>query len=209
MIGRSDYEWPVTLTSRDGWEPAIVLRPLWNFDRGDWDRVRRENVEHVGQWEPTAPGGVGPRVTYRQYVRGLNREAREGRILPFVIEVQGELAGQMHLFGIVRGSLLSGAAGYWVSQRHAGLGVATRSLAMLCEYAFVTAGLHRVEVNIRPENAASLKVVDHLRFRDEGLRQRYLHSNGAWRDHRTFALTADEVRGPRVIERWARTRAPS
>ena len=50
-------------------------------------------------------------------------------------------------------------------------------------------GLHRVEVNIRPENVASLAVVRKLGFRDEGLRARYLHINGAWRDHRTFALT--------------------
>ena len=209
MIGRSEQEWPVTLVSRDDWEPHLVLRPLRTFDRGDWDEVRRENTEHVGQWEPTAPDGVGPRVTFRQYVKSLDREARQGRILPFAIEVQGEIAGQMHLFGIVRGSLLSGAAGYWVARKHAGKGVATRALAMVCEYAFGAAGLHRVEVNIRPENAASLRVVDHLRFRDEGLRERYLHSNGAWRDHRTFALTAEEVRGQRVIERWSRTSAPS
>ena len=39
-------------------------------------------------------------------------------------------------------------------------------------------GLHRVEVNIRPENVASLAVVRKLGFRDEGLRARYLHING-------------------------------
>ena len=58
--------------------------------------------------------------------------------------------------------------------------------------------MHRVEVNIRPENVASLRVVEHLRFRDEGVRERYLHINGGWRDHRTFALTADELGGRRV-----------
>jgi [ribosomal protein S5]-alanine N-acetyltransferase len=78
---------------------------------------------------------------------------------------------------------------------------------MLCDYAFGTLGLHRVEVNVRPENAASLKVVEHLRFRDEGVRERYLHINGAWRDHRTFALTADELGGQRVLDRWWVARA--
>lgn len=194
--------WPVTLPSPDDRQPQLVLRPLTTRDRTQWDLVRRENADYVGQWEPTAPDGIGRRVSFRQYVRTLNAEAKDGRILPFVLERDGQIAGQMHLFGIVQGSLLSGAAGYWVGRRHAGLGLATRGLGMLCDYAFAAAGLHRVEVNIRPENAASLRVVEHLGFRDEGLRERYLHINGGWRDHRTFALTREDLHGRTVLERW-------
>ena len=69
--------------------------------------------------------------------------------------------------------------------------------------------MHRVEVNIRPENVASLRVVEHLRFRDEGVRERYLHINGGWRDHRTFALTADELGGRHVADRWTAARSGS
>ena len=195
-------EWPVTLHSQDGRQPQVVLRPLSMRDKGEWNVVRTENAEYVGQWEPTAPDGIGQRITFRQYVRGLDKEARAGRILPFVIVVDGRIAGQMHLFGIVHGSLLSGAAGYWVARRQAGQGLATRALAALCEHAFHEAGLHRVEVNIRPENAASLRVVEHLGFRDEGIRARYLHINGGWRDHRTYSLTTEDLLGGTVLERW-------
>lgn len=192
----------MTLVSRDGRRPTVVLRRLGRRDRGGWDTVRRDNADYVGQWEPTSPDGIGRRMTFRQYVRGLDKEAKDGRMLPFAIDIDGTIAGQMHLFGMVQGSLLSGAAGYWVARRYAGTGVATRSLALLCDYAFFTAGLHRVEVNIRPENAPSLRVVEHLRFRDEGVRQRYLHINGDWRDHRTFALTVEDLGGVSVSERW-------
>ena len=207
MRERAVQDWPVSLVSRDGRAPSLVLRALHLSDRGEWDRVRRDNLSYVGQWEPTAPDGVGRRVTFRQYVRSLDREARAGRILPFLIEADGSIAGQMHLFGIVHGSLLSGAAGYWVAERFAGRGVATRALAMVCDYAFGPLGLHRVEVNVRPENLPSLRVVEHLRFRDEGVRERYLHINGDWRDHRTFALTADDVRGMPVLQRWSAARS--
>ncbi len=195
-------QWPVTLVSQDDRQPQLVLRPLKTRDKEQWNLVRRENADYVGQWEPTAPDGIGRRISFRQYVRTLDTEAKEGRIIPFVIERDGQLAGQMHLFGIVHGSLLSGAAGYWVGRRHAGLGVATRGLGMLCDFAFGAAGLHRVEVNIRPENAASLRVVEHLGFRDEGLRARYLHISGSWRDHRTFALTTEDLQGQGVLDRW-------
>ena len=201
---RQVQDWPVTLVSHDGRSPSLVLRALRQRDRVEWDRVRNANLQYVGQWEPTAPDGVGRRVTFRQYVKSLDREARAGRIVPFLIEADGRIAGQMHLFGIVHGSLLSGAAGYWVAEEYAGRGIATRALAMLCDYAFGPLGLHRVEVNVRPENAPSLRVVEHLRFRDEGVREGYLHINGSWRDHRTFALTTDDLDSRRVLERWTR-----
>jgi [ribosomal protein S5]-alanine N-acetyltransferase len=60
-----------------------------------------------------------------------------------------------------------------------------------------------MEINIRPENAASLRVVEKLGFRDEGLRPRYLHINGAWADHRSFALTTEEV-PEGLLTRWLR-----
>ena len=50
-----------------------------------------------------------------------------------------------------------------------------------------------MEINIRPENAASLRVVEKLGFRDEGVRKQYMHINGEWADHRTFALLSTEV----------------
>ena len=53
--------------------------------------------------------------------------------------------------------------------------------------------LHRIEICIRPENGRSLRVVEKLGFREEGMRPRFLHINGDWRDHRVFALNAEEV----------------
>ena len=53
---------------------------------------------------------------------------------------------------------------------------------------------------IRPENHASLRVVEKLGFRHEGSRARYMHVDGDWRDHEMFALHADEV-GPGLLAR--------
>jgi ribosomal-protein-alanine N-acetyltransferase len=63
-------------------------------------------------------------------------------------------------------------------------------------------GLHRVEVNIRPENSASLRVVEKLGFREEGLRRHYLHIDGAWHDHRSFAMTTEDLGPSSLVERW-------
>jgi ribosomal-protein-alanine N-acetyltransferase len=80
-------------------------------------------------------------------------------------------------------------------------------VALVTDHCFRVLGLHRVEVNIRPENAASLRVVEKLGFREEGLRVAFLHIAGAWRDHRSFALTTEEV--PQgLLARWRATQQP-
>ena len=48
-------------------------------------------------------------------------------------------------------------------------------------------------------------MVAKLGFRDEGLRLRYLHIDGAWRDHRTFALTREDLPGG-LMTRYRNTR---
>jgi [ribosomal protein S5]-alanine N-acetyltransferase len=74
-----------------------------------------------------------------------------------------------------------------------GGGVATGAVALAVDHAFGPVGLHRVEATVRPENAASLRVLAKLGFRDEGLLRRYLEVDGAWRDHRLLAMTRDEI----------------
>jgi ribosomal-protein-alanine N-acetyltransferase len=66
-------------------------------------------------------------------------------------------------------------------------------------------GLHRLEANIRPENAPSRRVVEKLGFRDEGLHARYLYIDGAWRDHLSFAITREDVAGG-MLRRWHEVR---
>ena len=56
--------------------------------------------------------------------------------------------------------------------------------------------------------SASLRVVEKLGFRYEGLRRRYIHINGDWRDHFCFALTVEEL--PQgVLRRWLDGKAPA
>ncbi|MES1170493.1 MAG: GNAT family protein, partial [Leifsonia sp.] len=127
--------------------------------------------------------------------------------VPLVMEDDGEVAGQLNVWGIARGSLASATIGYWVSERFAGRGITTTSVALATDVCFDEMRLHRMEICIRPENQASLRVVEKLGFRYEGLRRRYIHINGDWRDHFCFALVVEEVRQG-VLARWRAGAAP-
>ena len=64
---------------------------------------------------------------------------------------------------------------------------------MVIDHCFQVAGLHRIEVAIRPENSNSLRVVEKLGMRFEGRRARYIHIDGKWCDHDCFAVTVEEA----------------
>jgi ribosomal-protein-alanine N-acetyltransferase len=188
--------WPATLRSG-----RVGLRPIARGDRAAWVEVRARNAGWLAPWEATPPREAGPPMSFGTMVRSLRRQARNGTLLPFVVTYDDRMVGQLTVGGITYGSLCSAHIGYWVDQRVAGRGVMPTAVALATDHCFTALGLHRVEVNIRPENSASLRVVEKLGFREEGTRVAFLHIAGAWRDHRSFALTAEEV--PRgLLRRW-------
>lgn len=201
MVMMSD--WPTELGAAYRGSAIRLRRLRPRADRAEWTRLRQQNAGWTGPWDSTSPY-PSRRLTYPRMVRDQDREARAGRLLPFVLEIDGRLAGQVHLFGITRGAMQSAMAGYWIDRRVAGRGFMPFALAMVMDHAFGELALHRVEVNIRPDNEASLRVVEKLGLRDEGTRRAYLHIAGAWHDHRSFALTVEELAGERVVRRLER-----
>ncbi len=112
--------------------------------------------------------------------------------MPFAIEVDGRFAGQVTVNNIVRGSAQFASVGYWLDRDVAGRGVMPTAVALVIDHCFRSAGLHRIEVAIRPENSNSLRVVEKLGIREVGYAPRFLHIDGAWRDHRIYAITVEE-----------------
>jgi [ribosomal protein S5]-alanine N-acetyltransferase len=196
--------WPVTLQ-----EGPVGLRPIRQRDNRAWRDVRQRNRSWLGPWEATAPetSGGSP-MTFRGMVVRLRREARAGTCLPFVVTYEDQLVGQLTVGGIAWGSFRSAHVGYWIDSAVAGRGIMPTALALAVDHCFRTVGLHRIEINIRPENLPSRRVVEKLGFRDEGLRPRLLHIDGDWRDHLSYALTADEVGPGGLIGRWRRVTHP-
>jgi ribosomal-protein-alanine N-acetyltransferase len=184
----------------------VLLRPIRMRDQKAWQDTSRRNRDWLRRWEATVPPPPpgrfpGARPTYRQMVRYLRGEAHAGRMLPFVVVFREQLVGQLTVGGITWGSMCSANIGYWIDEGVAGRGIMPTAVALAVDHCFHTLGLHRIEVCIRPENGPSRRVVEKLDFRSEGMRPRYLHIDGDWRDHLVYALTADEVPGG-LLRRW-------
>jgi ribosomal-protein-alanine N-acetyltransferase len=171
----------------------LRLRPLNSRDRRAWRRIRERNLVWLSRWDATTPPGSNARPrSFNSMVRIMQIEAREGRQLPFAVEYDGEFIGQVTVNNITRGSGQFASIGYWIDQDYAGRGLITRAVAMAIDHCFFVLKLHRIEVAIRPENSASLRVVEKLGITEYGYAPRYLHIDGDWRDHRLFAVTREE-----------------
>ena len=181
---------------------SVRLRPLSPKDRENWRRTRRANAAWLVRWDATAPSRshAQPR-SFSSMVRQMRTEARAGRQLPFAVEYDGRFVGQVTVSNIVRGSAQFASIGYWIDQRFAGRGVMPRAVALAIDFCFTTAELHRIEIAIRPENTNSLRVVEKLGIREVGYAPRYLHIDGAWRDHRSFAVTTEDLAGSTLMAR--------
>ncbi len=187
-------------------EGPTTIRPIRLRDSRVLEQELMLNRGWLRKWEATSPYGPMS-FDVRASIRNLQHNARAGQGLPFIIEYNGQLAGQLNVSSIAYGSLSSATIGYWVSERFAGKGATPTAVALATDHCFYGVGLHRMEICIRPENEPSLRVVQKLGFRYEGLRRRYIHINGDWRDHFCFALTVDEL-PTGVLRRWLDGKAP-
>jgi [ribosomal protein S5]-alanine N-acetyltransferase len=196
--------WPASLN-----EGPVGLRPHRIRDATAWSEVRTANEAWLAPWEATGLASWVQRHAVSEYpamLRAVRRGIRHGTTLPWVVTYDGRFCGQLTLGNVVRGAFCSAYAGYWVDGRLAGRGIIPTALALAVDHAFTAVGLHRIEVNIRPENVASRRVVEKLGFREEALHKRYLHIDGEWRDHVGYALTVEDVAPEGLVLRWRQSR---
>src|ERR1700754_2386083 len=126
--------WRAT-SSHPGWPPAVgpvrvrggavELRPVRLRDGAQWSRIRLADRAHLEPWEPSTEVNWDVRHAISQWpavCSGLRSEARKGRMLPYVIEVDGEFSGQLTIGNVIHGALRSAWIGYWVASSGTGGG---------------------------------------------------------------------------------------
>ena len=211
---RQRFAWPVTLTtpavaSRGlaGGAETVALRAIRRTDAQAWYALRLADAARLSPWEATLPAGSPETLrSFSTYAHEQNRLAHRGMAMPFIVEVDGALAGQVTAAPIHWDALSSASVGYWIGSHWEGRGVMALSVAMVLDHLLgPEVGLHRVEINVRPENARSLALCRRLGLREEGLRRGLMNIDGAWADHLSFAVVAEEVAdGPGFVQRLRR-----
>ncbi|MCX4543334.1 GNAT family N-acetyltransferase [Streptomyces sp. NBC_01565] len=159
--------------------------------------VLERNRAYMAPYEPYRAEEFYTEAGQRARVEALLDERDGGRVRPYVLVAGDVPVGAINLGSIALGPFRSGGVGYWVDRAWAGKGLATAAVEEVCRIARVEVGLHRVEAGTIVENAASQRVLAKAGFEEYGLAPRFLHINGAWRDHRLFQRLLHDNPPPR------------
>lgn len=173
----------------------LVLRSPRLGDATQWREVRLREQAHIEKWWATSPLSWTERHTDGQwvsYVLQARREARAGRALPLVVEIDGLLAGQCSLEPI-NAFASTAELGIWIDSAWAGQGVSTIAGGLVIDYAMTGLGLHRITAPICVGNIAAMWVARQLRLRREGAMAGFLDVGGTRQDHHLWAITADHI----------------
>lgn len=106
----------------------------------------------------------------------------------FAVEVDGLLAGGAGLRVLGEERAGSAIIGYWLGRRYWGRGVASTVVPALCDYAFETFQVDRLEATVFGWNPASARVLEKAGFRSEGCLRRAVVKDGQHTDLLFYGL---------------------
>lgn len=146
--------------------PRLVLRVWRDQDIESFDRVVRDNLDHLRPWMPwIAAEPLGP--SGRQRVLDLfRRERDELGDVAYGVFLDGEPIGSTGLR--TRRGPGSLEIGYWIDHRHLRRGYATELSAVLTDLALAQPGIDRVEIHHDRANEISRRVPERLGYRFVG-----------------------------------------
>jgi len=175
---------------------TAAIRLLEPKDADEYTTVLVRNREFMAPYDPARPDEFWTLAEQSALLEAARREAEAGVGYAFAIidTTDGAIAGRVALANIVRKAWQNATLGYWVDQARNGRGLATQASRLALRFAFDTAGLHRVQAGVMPRNTRSVRVLEKIGMRYEGLSERYLKINGVWEDHQMYAMTAEEWR---------------
>jgi ribosomal-protein-alanine N-acetyltransferase len=176
--------------------PRFVLRAPRADDARLLGAALKRNAEHLAPWSPAALVAPQARTAVRlaaelARMRTAWKKDAQYNLFVFAREDTTTLLGRVTLT-VQRGAFQNAYLGYWCDHARQGQGLMTECLAAAIELAYGPVGLHRLQAAIMPRNAGSIRVIEKLGFRREGLAERYLQIAGTWEDHVLYALTAEE-----------------
>lgn len=171
----------------------LVVRQMKEADIDRIEQLRQDNSRWLAAWEVTAPRGYPVHILSVNELAWKNaRDARHARAFSLVIDINGHLCGQIHISPIMREACQMAMLGYWMSEHWANCGIMTQALAMTIDMCMEELHLHRLEINICPENKRSLRVVHKLGLTYEGRKKGFLYINHMWHDHDCYALVRED-----------------
>jgi ribosomal-protein-alanine N-acetyltransferase len=166
-----------------------VTRLISVDDAATLARLLAENRDYLAPWSPLQNGAQLTEEGQRAVLARDLARYDDGTMLPLaILDADGAVCGRINLNTIIRGAFQNASVGYWVSESHAGRGLASAAVADVIGIAFAELGLHRLDASTLLHNTPSQRVLAHNGFRPFAVAEAYLKIAGKWEDHVLFQL---------------------
>ena len=152
-------------------------------------RLVAVNRDYLAPWSPLQYDRYYTEDGQREILtRDVAAYERGGMVPLAILDADGAICGRVNLNSVIRGAFQSASVGYWVSESHAGRGVASAAVAEAARIGFGEYGLHRLEAATLLHNTPSQRVLTRNGFRPFAVAEKYLKIAGKWQDHILFQL---------------------
>lgn len=172
----------------------VYIRPIKLDDAEALYELRTQNQDFFQPFEPIRAKLVTSVEDTQNAIRDdiLRWQDKTGYTFGIFLRETNELLGRVSLSNIVYGAWKNCTIGYFLDQAHNGKGYTTEAVTLAVGFALEDGGLHRVQAAVMPWNIRSVRVVEKVGFRFEGLSKWYLQINGKWEDHNIYAITQED-----------------
>ncbi len=180
----------------------VALRAPQLTDAAAWRFIRLRDRHLIEPFWGSSERSWAERHTEFAWVEEVltaRRNARMGRALSQVIEVDGRFAGQLNLERIDPWAR-SGEVSVWIDSTLTGREITLVAGHLFAEHVFGQMGLRRVTAPVCVDNAAAARQLQHFGMCREGTMASYLDVGGRRKDHDLWAITS---------EMWATVRTAS
>jgi ribosomal-protein-alanine N-acetyltransferase len=173
---------------------GVFLRMPRMADFEEWSAVRGASREFLAPWEPLWPDDDLTRGAFRRRIRRYERDLHEEAGYAFLVFRKSDrvMLGGATLTNLRRGAAQACSLGYWMAQSHAGKGYMSAAIAALVPFAHSLLRLRRIEAACLLSNAASIKLLEKMKFSREGTARQYLSIAGSWQDHLLYARLSSD-----------------
>lgn len=156
-----------------------------------WPHMRDPAVSRYMSWLPHQS-----MEETKKFVSNAVARAHKGEVIHWCVWKQEAFCGLFSIIAIKTShhalTYNQGELAYWCAPAAQGRGVMTEAGKAIIEFAFNTAGFHKLTVAHRPENEPSERLINRLGFRPVGIQREHYCKNGEWHDQHNYELLAAE-----------------
>ena len=150
-----------------------------------------DNKNIFEQWEPKRFATFYTLSYQKASLTSEHYQMLEGKLLRywvFLMDHPNEIVGTVCFQNFRKAPYYSCSLGYKLSEKYWHQGYAYEAIQTAIQYVFKEKQIHRIEAFIMPNNIPSIRLIERLQFRYEGLSFSYANINGSWEDHKRYSL---------------------